>query len=301
MKPIKEFSVAQKINVFILGESSKNAKDFIDKIYENFDSPLKHSQFSLYIKITDEIPVIEKEHELGKDGYYGQDALILNTGHFFIRNNDTTLTVGVPTKVKRGRIPFKRITPGRHISDEIIEPLLQLALLKCDATFVHASTVYENGKANVLMGWRGTGKTNAILEDFESKEIWSDDLAIIDINGFVYPYLRPIRIYSYNIPLLSPDYIKKHNLNIKKLITPFWRPVHYLPLKSSAEQEKRATLGKFIFLNNKQSDTLAEDAENIMDFEQIFFNHFKIMLDQSGVFKVKNKVKEIISQALNTD
>lgn len=298
MKPIKAFSVAQRINVFILGETSKNTKDFIDKIYENFENPLEQACFTLYVKITDEIPDIEKDYELGKDGYFNENTLVLNTGHFFIRNDKTTLTVGVPTRVTRGRIPFKRITPGRHISDEIIEPLLQLALLECDATFVHASAVYENGKANVLMGWRGTGKTNAILKGFESKEIWSDDLAIIDINGFVYPYLRPIRIYSYNIPLLSPEYITKHNLNLKKRITPSWRPVHYLPLKPAAESEKRAVLGEFIYLNNKQSDNLAEDAENIMAFEQIFFNHYKIMLDQSSVFRVKNKVRKIINKAL---
>ena len=68
--------------------------------------------------------------------------------------------------------------------------------------------------------------------------------------------------------------------------------------KPAAEREKWAILGEFIYLNNKQSDNLAEDAENIMDFEQIFFNHYKIMLNQSGVFRVKKKVRKIINKAL---
>lgn len=175
----------------------------------------------------------------------------------------------MPLNVKRGRIPFKRKTSGRHITDEIIEPFLQLSLLASNATFVHASSIYENEKVKVLMGWRGTGKTNAILEDFENKEIWSDDLAIIDSKGFVYPYLRPIRIYSYNLPLLNNDYVIENKLKYKKYFTPPWRPIHYLPLNKT--KITKGALGDFLYLNKVKNRSLATKAQDVMEFEQIFF------------------------------
>lgn len=94
--------------------------------------------------------------------------------------------------------------------------------MECGATFLHASSLIEAEKATILMGWRGTGKTNAILENIDSKTIWSDDLSILDEEGFIFPYKKPIRLYSYNIPLLKNEYIKKNNLRIRNLFTPKW-------------------------------------------------------------------------------
>lgn len=293
MKLVKEFSLAQRINIEISGEATRGCVNFLNTIYENFDNKIVDPKYTLKVIITDKIPKINKLVSLGKDAYFNENTLVLNSGHFFIRENDKTLTVGIPFRVKRGRIPFKRNTSGRHITDEIIEPLTNLILLNCDAAFVHASSIYADGKADILMGWRGTGKTNAILKDIESNDIWSDDLAIIDSNGFVYPYLRPIRLYSYNLSLLSKKYIKDHNLNFKSKITPPWRPVHYLPLKKKSLAEK-AVLGDLTYLNNSKTKNIAQDAEDIMIFEQSFFEHYRIILQHSGIFKVKKSVKEIL-------
>ena len=296
---IKEFSVAQRVNVLISGNCTQKCKDFLYLIYEDFDQKVKSPSFTLKIVVTDEIPQIKREKSLGKDGYFNNDTLILKTGHFFIREDEKTLIVGIPLKVKRGRIPFKRKTVGRHLTDEIIEPLLQIALLRSNATFVHASSIYEPDGVKVLMGWRGTGKTNAILKDFENKEIWSDDLTVVDTEGYVYPYLRPIRIYSYNLPLLNPSYIKKNRLKIKKLITPPWRPVHYLRLVNRVKKSK-SILKEFIYLNNLDSTNPSKDAFDVMEFEQIFFKNFEIMLKHSGVFSARNKVDDILKEALKT-
>ncbi|SMG43632.1 hypothetical protein [Arenibacter troitsensis] len=297
MKLIKEFSVAQRINVSVYGTVNSSCESFLKMIYHNFDNTIEAPKYHLKINVSDVIPKIKKTVELGKDAFYDENTLVLKSGHYFIRDSEKSLTVGIPTKVKRGRIPFKRTTPGRHITDEIIEPLLQLLLLNCNATFVHASSIYKDGKVDVLMGWRGTGKTNAILKDMSKNNIWSDDLAIIDNHGYVYPYLRPIRIYSYNIPLLDPEYISKHKLKFKRRITPPWQPVHYLPL-STETGVKSAPLNEFIYLNDRTSKKLAKDAKNIMLFEQIYFKDYQIMLEQAGVFKVKNKVGYIINEAL---
>jgi hypothetical protein len=294
---IKEFSVAQRVNISIKGECNQKCKDFINLIYKNFEPAISNPKFSLNVNIIDDLPKVGNKTTLGKDGYFNDDTLVLKTGHFFIRKSKDALTVGVPLKVKRGRVPFKRETSGRHITDEIIEPLLQLCLLKCSATFVHASSIYEDEKVKVLMGWRGTGKTNAILEDFEKKEIWSDDLSIIDTEGFVYPYLRPIRIYSYNLPLLNESYVKNNKLKRKKLLTPPWRPVHYLPLNKT--KSSKGVLGDFIYLNNVKNDSLETNAQDIMEFEQIFFKNYELMLKHSGVFISEISVKSVLESAFH--
>ena len=124
-------------------------------------------------------------------------------------------------------------------------------------------------------------------------------MSIIDSEGFVYPYLRPIRVYSYNIPLLDPDYVKKHKLKRKANLTPPWRPVHYLPLENKTKENK-STLKELIYLNNESTQTLEKDALEIMEFEQIFFKNFEIMLKHSGVFSARSKVDDILKEALKT-
>lgn len=298
MKNKYQFSLAQRININISGAMSKDCCNFIELIYKNFDKTLENPTATLNVELTDVLPKIESKIQLGKDGYADDNTLILNSGHSITRI-ENGFNIKVPSKVKRGKIPFKRTTPGRHITDEIIEPFLQLLLLDSDATFVHASSVYENEEVKVLMGWRGTGKTNAILKDFDSKEIWSDDLAIIDTDGFVYPYLRPIRLYSYNLPLLNEDYLRKHKLNFKKRITPPWQPVHYLPLETKSNH-KKAKLKKINYLNNPKSLRIGEDAEEIMHFEQLFFEDFRIMLKHLGIYETNNSVADIVNKALTS-
>ena len=104
---IKEFSVAQRVNILISGSCTQKCSDFISLIYENFDEKVKDPTFTLKIIVSDEIPQINKEKSLGKDGYFNNNTLILKTGHFFVRESEKTLIVGVPLKVKRGRIPLK--------------------------------------------------------------------------------------------------------------------------------------------------------------------------------------------------
>lgn len=294
-----KFSVANKINVEITGNLSRDCEGFLKKIYAFFESPLQAPEFDLTVVLTDQVPEIEKVVSLGKDGYYDKNTLVLKSGHFFTRRNSSTLEIGIPTRVKRGRIPFKRKTPGRHVSDEIIEPVLSLILHKLDCTFLHASALYEEGSVKVLMGWRGTGKTNAILKDFGSREVWSDDLTILDSSGRVYPYLRPIRLYAYNLELLDREYVKKHHLKIRSVFTPPWRPVHYLPLLDKTGKGS-APMKELIYLNDRNSKSLPEDAERIMLFEQSFFMHYRIMLAQSGIFRSRDKTREVVEKALRS-
>jgi hypothetical protein len=290
------FSVASKINVKILGGFKKKSAEFISAIFADFDGPLDKPNFTINIKLTDNIPKLKEKVSLGKDGVYGENFLVLKTGHYFVRF-EKSIEIGVPTKVKRGRVPFKRSTPGRHITDEVLEPILANILLENGCTFLHAATYIESNKAQVLMGWRGTGKTKSILQEFEKKRIWADDLSILDEAGFVYPYNRPIRIYSYNIPSLSDEYVKNNFLNIKRFFTPPWRPVHYLPI-NNIDKNSKVKLGNLTFLNDIHINNLEEISDQIMAFEHVFFEEIKIMLQVAKIFDNQTTTKKIVAKAL---
>jgi len=290
------FSVASLVNIKIFGNLTKLNYDFIKFIYSDFDKPIKDHKFDIIVEITDKIPSIEKNVKLGKDAYFKENCLVLSSGHFYFRKGNT-LHIGVPSKVKRGRVPFKRSTAGRHITDEILEPILGLALLENGAAFLHAASFVEGNVAKVIMGWRGTGKTNSILKDFPKKDIWSDDLTIIDKDGYIHPYRRPIRIYSYNIDLLDKNYIKNNQLKLKSLFVPPWRPVHYLPL-AKIDSRLKIKLGELIYLNNDKNNNIAELSEQVMCFEQIFFEDTKIMLSMANIFNNKLTTKDIVNSAL---
>ena len=165
-------------------------------------------------------------------------------------------------------------------------------------TFVHASTLVDDQGAEVLMGWRGTGKTNKVLENYGKKEIWSDDLAILDSNGHVYPYQRPIRLYTYNLDLIPDHALNINKLKRKALITPPWQPVHYWQLPKSGK--RKTTLNKFVYLNKPGSDELPQDAEYVMKFEQNFFEPIRIILLHTKVLEEKRTVSQITSSALAT-
>lgn len=292
------FSVASLVNIKIFGNLTKSNYDFIKLIYSDFDKPIENQKFDIILEVTDKIPSIEKNVKLGKDAYFKENCLVLSSGHFYIRK-DNTLHIGVPSKVKRGRVPFKRSAAGRHITDEILEPILGLVLLENGAAFLHASSFVEGNVSKVIMGWRGTGKTNSILKELPTKDIWSDDLTIIDKDGFIHPYRRPIRIYSYNIDLLDKNYTKNNQLKLKSLFTPPWRPVHYLPL-AKIDSRLKIKLGQLTYLNDSKNNDIAQLSEQVMSFEQLFFEDTKIMLSMANIFNIKLTTEDIVNSALSS-
>lgn len=299
MNLIRSFSVAEKINVVVKSEKYySEVASFLKIIYANFKGPIENPSYTLEVIVTDKKPKMKPTFILGKDGFSNDQTLVLSSGHFF-SNSEKKLTVGVPEKVKRGRVPYKRTVAGRHLSDEIIEPILQLIFLKLNTTFLHASSIFDirEESVEVLMGWRGTGKTNAVLKVLsdKNKEIFSDDLSILDSNGNVFPYPRPIRLYSYNLNLLEDDELKK-KLKVKALVTPPWQPVYYLPLNKISKWKVR--LSKIHYLNNPETNNIAKECEDIMLFEQGFFNSYKIMLSHTNIFNVTTTTQNVVVTAL---
>lgn len=92
-----------------------------------------------------------------------------------------------------------------------IVPIVQLALLRRRATFVHASAVRRRSGGGILLfGWGGCGKTSACtslhLTEPERWQFISDDLAIVDDSGRVHHSPLPLNVFPYNtgdFPLLE--------------------------------------------------------------------------------------------------
>ena len=301
MKLTYEFVIADKVKVKISSEEKViKCFDFIAKIYDQFEKEGENISYLLNVVITDKLPsYAEVKYKLGKDGFSTENQLFLSSGHCFEIGN-SNITVYIPTRVKRGRIPFKRGVVGRHVTDEIIEPMLRLIFLKLGMTYVHASTIIENQRAELVMGWRGSGKTEKVLSEIQKgKEIWSDDLAIIDDRGFVYPNLRPIRLYYYNsYKKIKSTFLSSLFYLLKAKVTPKWQPVEYVKLKNH-RKEKKIKLHSLTYLNKPVSEDIAQDVEDVINFEFNYFKHIEIMLSHCGFINFNTSPAEILRSAFN--
>ncbi len=293
-----KFSVANCINVDIkIEKKNKSAASFIARAYNEFSKPIINPRYELNVVVGSKKIFNKENYRLGKDAIMFENGFLTSSGHaYFVNSNQ--LNIHIPHKVKRGKIPFKRKTPGRHVVDEIIEPVLQMLLLNCERTFLHAATVLMDGKAKLYMGWRNTGKTDSLLEKISNNEVWSDDLSIIEKDGSVYPYPRPIRLYSYNINKAKHILESPLLAKMKAFITPPWKPVHYVPLKIT--NKRKAPISQLFFLNNPSSTSLAIDAENIINFENSFFYAIKILFRQARVLQTNSTCQSIVSSALDS-
>lgn len=286
-----KFSIADAINVIIITDGmSSSCKNFLTMTYRYFEAWLEKPMHTIKVKIEDQIVTETKlPLTLGKDAYYCSGEILFSTGHYYKRSSKLS-TIMIPSKVKRGRIKFKRNTPGRHITDEILEPYIINILSELKISTIHASSyLNETGEHCIVKtAWRGTGKTEAILPLVSTGRLLSDDLTLINFNTkIVYSYPRPIRVYKYNLKSLPKDAMKSEYI-LKSYLTPPWRPVLYLPIKP---RKHSTLLSRLVFLNDKDisESKLKKTLVAVMDFET---SHFQ--LHKSGLI-----ISDIISPAPN--
>ena len=283
-----EFSVAESVNVLIHeGAMSKACKTFLNLIYKDFQPPVATPKKIIKLRVEDISIDTSELVKLGNDGFYSDRFLSLKSGHHYASDGNV-ISITVPSMVKRGRVPFKRSTPGRHISDEVIEPLMVVLLQELEFSCYHASSIIEkNGEASINIAWRATGKTNAILPHIYSGRVLSDDLSFVDEkNGILYSYPRPLRLYGYNIDVLDADRLTKFKLQLKSLITPPWQPVDYIPILPSVYSTKKYNK---VYMNGEYSNIEDYKKGNeslflqITAFEFAHFDEAKAMLKICGI------------------
>jgi len=170
-----------------------------------------------------------------------------------------------------------------------------------DLTIIHASSFknIKSGKVHVIGGTGGVGKTSMELL-FCKKDDYSfisDDIAVVDSDGFIYPNLSYPKIYAYNVAddkefekiVLSNDnmmgkfqwfFIKK--LRGEKRVRRRLSPVK---LYDTIEKEK-VTISEYIVLsrNNLIDGIVVESIPNIDDSVDITFdvihNEYNVFHDQ---------------------
>lgn len=88
---------------------------------------------------------------------------------------------------------------------EIIDTVGAYRLPMIDATMLHASALSRNGRAVVLAGTGGVGKSTTLLAAMEQDPTWSyvsDDMLILESNGRISRHPKRIQVYAYNVAAL---------------------------------------------------------------------------------------------------
>jgi hypothetical protein len=90
---------------------------------------------------------------------------------------------------------------GVFLQAQVLEPVMYLKLLEVGMLFMHAGGVTKDGKGILLPAYGGTGKTTlsmALLD--QGHKLLGDDLLLVDVDKqIVYPYPRPLHIFTYNV------------------------------------------------------------------------------------------------------
>lgn len=95
----------------------------------------------------------------------------------------------------------KKFIIGQVFTYECIWSVIALCLLKKDAAFIHAGIVENAGKAIVMSGTGGCGKTSGIINFVESKNCnyLSEDFGIVSQEGTTYYCQKSISLYDSDV------------------------------------------------------------------------------------------------------
>lgn len=95
---------------------------------------------------------------------------------------------------------------------------VQLSLLECDHTLLHAAALEKNGKVLLLPSWGGVGKTATVCRYVREYgwRLLGDDLVIVGRKR-VLPFLKPFVIYPYHKDLFPELFSNRENHTVKNL------------------------------------------------------------------------------------
>lgn len=100
---------------------------------------------------------------------------------------------------------WNHLTPREVVAKNFFYDLFdfvsQTAQLQLGQSYLHAAGFERDGRAVVLAGWGGAGKTSAMLRFVlaGTGSFLSDDLAVIDDSGTVWRSPKRLQVYGYNV------------------------------------------------------------------------------------------------------
>ncbi len=90
---------------------------------------------------------------------------------------------------------------GVFVQAQVLEPVMYLSFLNQGILFMHSAGVSKDGQGYVFPAYGGTGKTTTSLSLMnQGYDFLGDDLLIVDPDkGKVFPYPRPLHVFTYNV------------------------------------------------------------------------------------------------------
>ena len=222
--------------------------------------------FNFIPEITFQDPIVIKDVLLVDDQYMGRP---FKSGFAFKINNDslTNEIIKVDIAIEKRVIPsnfIKKIIyagyyywnwshlttteiAAKNIIYGIFDAIIHQLMLAKGSVFCHAASIEKEGKAYILSGFGGSGKTGLSSELIFNRnfKFLSDDFALISSNGKAYYYGKKAQIYAYNTennPLLYKNLMANRNL-LDKLMWHF-RKKYYGPKKVRRRMRPEDIFGK---------------------------------------------------------
>lgn len=160
---------------------------------------------------------------------------------------------------------------AKNFMYDIFDYITQIKNFKRQQSYFHASSFVKGEKGVAVIAWGGVGKTTSMLK-LVTEDHWqflSDDLGIIDTEGYLYRSPKKMQIYAYNLenqPILKDLLLKNRSLpdrinwNEKRLIY------------GKKKARRRVSADRLFDQNHiakkaKLTDALFIERTNIADFE----------------------------------
>ena len=180
------------------------------------------------------------------------------------------------------------------LQSQVLEPIIYLKLLEHNVLFMHAAGVTDGTHGYLFPAHGGTGKTTLTLGLMgEGLQVLGDDLVLVELNTkLVYPYLRPLHIFTYNANSLR-DAIMPLNIRMKLKIKDMIRNI----LEIVTNQE-------FLISTRVHADLLYTTfrAGKAVPYRKIFFlkktgEHERIKVTPNNIQELAKKI--MASEDLN--
>lgn len=173
---------------------------FLNGVADEGEKAYQSCRRKIHVDFIKELPMADTR-SIGDGAYIGQDVYVDEQ-------------YGVRVEKYPGHL---RLLVSQECNEWLVIAV-QLSLLACGHTLLHAAALEKNGEVLLLPSWGGVGKT-AMVCRFVREHGWrllGDDLVIIG-EGRVLPFLKPFVIYPYHKDLFPELFDSGENHTVKNL------------------------------------------------------------------------------------